>query len=91
MTLCAERIEIPFSGNGRRCYEVFEQIALRRLQSAREATRLFVLHSMPNAEVTGETAMSGGKYTVIVALPSGKRKTLTYDYRTKEVELNDSR
>jgi hypothetical protein len=30
---------------------------------------------------------TGSSYTAAVALPSGKRRTLTYDYRTKEVEL----
>jgi hypothetical protein len=82
-----EKIEIPFNKAGKRCYEVFAQIAERQLQRAREATKAFMSLTLPNAETLSETAMNGGKYSTLLLLPSGKERSVTYDYRTKAIEI----
>jgi thymidine phosphorylase len=81
-----ERIEIPDTPKGQRCYEVLASIALKKLNEARDEVKDYIAKHLPTATIEDEKAMTDGKFTAFVGIPSGKQSMITYDYRTKEIK-----
>ena len=84
-----DRIEIPYTEAGRRCVEVLLNLGMKQLQRAREAAQAAIDEIISGAEKVDERARKNGKYTAVFASPHGERTRVIYDYRTKNIELEE--
>lgn len=86
----AKPIVVPMNKAGERAFEVFKSIAERHLKMAREAVSEFIEEHFPNAEKVEEMAMFDRKYNAVYAAYGGIKRSVTYDYITKEVYFERS-
>ena len=85
----SDRIEIPYSEAGMRYVEVLLDLGMKQLERAREAAQAAIDSIVSGAEKVGERARKNGKYTAVFASPHGERTRVIYDYRTKNIELEE--
>lgn len=79
-----DKIIIPMNETGERCFDVFKNVAMKLLKTARKSVEEFI---GDGAEKLNEKAMTDGKYSAVYKLPDGSKKTAVYDYRKKTVEV----
>jgi hypothetical protein len=81
-----EQVVIPPTEKGMRCAEGLANIAMKRLEQARDAGAGIITDTFPVAEFEDEKAMTNDKYTAIYTTPDGGRHKIVYDYRSKVIE-----
>ena len=84
-----EKIVIPY-GNpaGQAVFDILYKIAKRIHEEATAATSKYVLEHFPGSETVGtDHDQVEHKFHRIIRMPSGKERTLIYDYKEKTIEV----
>ena len=84
-----EKIVIPY-GNpaGRAAFDILYKIAKRIHAEATAATSKYVIQHFPGSEtVRTDHDQVEHKFHRIIRMPSGKERTLVYDYKEKTIEV----
>lgn len=75
---------IPYNAAGQQAFDVFYRVAARLYSAAQEAVDAYIAENCPDSRTTGE-CHTDGKYQRTVRTADGQNRTISYDYRTKEI------
>lgn len=84
-----EKIVIPY-GNpaGQAVFDILYKISKRIHAEATAATSKYVIEHFPGSETIGtDHDQIEHKFHRIIRMPSGKERTLVYDYKEKTIEV----
>lgn len=75
---------IPMNAAGQQAFDIFYRVAKRLYEAAQDAVDEYIAENFRGAQTTGETH-ADGRYQRQVLTAQGESRTISYDYRTKEV------
>ncbi len=75
---------IPYNAAGQQAFDVFYKVAARLYSAAQEAVDAYIAENCPDSRTTGERH-ADGRYQRTVRTADGQNRTISYDYRTKEI------
>ncbi len=84
-----EKILIPYGSRaGQEAFNILYKIAKRINTEAKTATSKYVIDHFPGSETVQMTHDKiEHKFHRIIRMPSGKERTLIYDYKEKTIEV----
>lgn len=75
---------IPYNAAGQQAFDIFYKVAKRLYETAQDAVDEYIAQNFPDGRTTMERH-ADGRYQREVETADGRTRTISYDYRTKEV------
>lgn len=77
-------MRIPYNAAGQQAFETFRRVAEKLYIAAQEAVDEWMAQNCPDGEILAERH-EDGRYQRLIRTADGLNRTISYDYRTKEV------
>jgi len=78
-------VTIPYNAAGQAAFDVFCKVAAKLYAGAQAATSEYIDQHYPESRTLKESH-ADGKYHRVICVKDGESRTVSYDYRTKEIE-----